>query len=239
MLKKISIFFITVLFSLLTSSVSHSELSKVIRVVDGDTIVVDYQGQKEKVRLIGVDTPETVDPRRPVQAYGKEASDFSKKMLTGKKVRLAFDWNKRDKFGRVLAYINLPSDQVKDAPGCMVKSGNEFDFNASLISCGYGHAYTRFPFAKMEEHRELERKARTLKRGLWASEESSGKFSGSAGQKQETLVGIGFVASRDSSKFHRTTCQWAQKISSKNKVRFFSREEAVKAGYKPCGICKP
>ena len=207
-----------------------------IRIVDGDTIVVNYQGREEKVRMIGVDTPETVDPYRPVQAYGKEASDFSKKMLTGKKVRLEFDRNKRDKYGRALAYVNLPSNQVKDAPGCMVKSGNDFDFNASLISCGYGHAYTRFPFAKMEKHRELEKKARTSKRGLWAGGGDYGKLSDQAGQIN---VESGFVASRDSDKFHRPSCRWAQKISSRNKVRFSSRAQAQRAGYKACGVCKP
>jgi len=82
-------FFFPLLLLLFLSTPNYaSSLSPVLRTVDGDTILVSYQGQQEKVRLIGVDTPETVDPRRPVQYYGKEASDFTKKMQADKLVRL-------------------------------------------------------------------------------------------------------------------------------------------------------
>ena len=69
----------------------------VVRVVDGDTLLLD---RNERVRLIGVDTPETVDPRRPVERFGKEASAFTKRMVEGKRVRLEFDQDRRDRFGR-------------------------------------------------------------------------------------------------------------------------------------------
>jgi micrococcal nuclease len=74
------------------------------RVVDGDTIILS---NGEKVRLIGVDTPETVRPNTPVEYYGKEASAFTKKMVEGKPVRLEYDWQQRDKYGRLLAYVYL------------------------------------------------------------------------------------------------------------------------------------
>ncbi|MBI5975226.1 thermonuclease NucI [Staphylococcus canis] len=80
------------------------------RVVDGDTIVIDKDGEDEKVRLIGVDTPETVKPNTPVQPYGKAASNFTKKHLTNQRVRLEYDREEKDKYGRTLAYVWLGDD---------------------------------------------------------------------------------------------------------------------------------
>ncbi len=119
------------------------------RVVDGDTIIVSGLG---RIRLIGVDTPETVDPRRPVEFFGREASAFTKRMLDGKRVRLEYDWERTDKYGRTLAYVHLPD-------GTLV--------NAEIIRQGYGHAYTRFPFKYLDEFRQHEREAREAGRGLW------------------------------------------------------------------------
>ena len=121
----------------------------VTRVVDGDTIILDGN---ERVRLIGVDTPETVDPRRPVQYFGKEASAFTKRMVEGKKVRLEFDQTRKDRYGRTLAYIYL-------------EDGTHL--NAEIVKRGYGHAYTRFPFRYLEEFRRYQREAREAGRGLW------------------------------------------------------------------------
>ena len=122
----------------------------VTRVVDGDTIVVEGIG---KVRLIGVDTPETVDPRRPVQRFGREASAFTKRLVEGKHVRVEYDWNRKDKYKRTLAYIYLQD-------GTLV--------NEEIIRQGFGFAYTRFPFKYMKQFRATEREARAKQRGLWA-----------------------------------------------------------------------
>jgi micrococcal nuclease len=84
----------------------------VTRVVDGDTIEVDLAGQHETVRYIGVDTPETVDPDKPVQCFGHEASDFNHGLVEGKRVELAFDAERRDVYGRLLAYVYLDGDLV-------------------------------------------------------------------------------------------------------------------------------
>ena len=86
----------------LMPAVSAAQL--VERVVDGDTIVVRGVG---RVRLIGVDTPETVDPRRPVEFFGREASAFTKRLLEGQRVRLEYDWERADRYGRTLAYVYL------------------------------------------------------------------------------------------------------------------------------------
>ena len=78
----------------------------VIRVVDGDTVIARLRnGGLEKIRLLGVDTPEVVDPRKPVQCFGSEASAYTKSRLTGRRVSLELDAEPRDKYGRLLAYV--------------------------------------------------------------------------------------------------------------------------------------
>lgn len=138
---------------LLIGIVSAQPLYLCTRVVDGDTIVVKIDGKQEKVRLIGVDTPETKHPRKPVEYYGKEASEFTKSMVEGKQVRLEYDWQRRDKYGRLLAYVFLVDSTF---------------LNAEIVKQGYGHAYTRFPFKYLDEFRQYEREARENNRGLWS-----------------------------------------------------------------------
>jgi micrococcal nuclease len=150
---------VLVLFFLLTScaQVSHSgEWRTVRRVIDGDTLLLD---NRERVRLIGVDTPETVHPKKPVERFGKEASDFTRRMVEGKRVRLEFDpanalQGHKDNTPerRTLAYVFLGDGRL---------------LNTEIIRRGYGFADTRFPFARMEEFRRLEREAREQRRGLW------------------------------------------------------------------------
>ena len=124
----------------------------VVRVIDGDTIVLDGN---EKVRLIGVDTPETKHPRKQVEYFGKAASAFTTRIVEGRKVRLEYDWQRQDKYGRTLAYVFLEDGTF---------------LNAEIIKQGYGHAYTRFPFKFLEEFRQYEREARENSRGLWKQE---------------------------------------------------------------------
>jgi micrococcal nuclease len=140
------------------ADVSRMVKAEVVGHVDGDTIRVRIPdppgglGAVETIRLIGVDTPETVHPSRPVEAFGREASDFTKVRLLDQPVYLAFDWDLRDRYGRLLAYIYTAGGRC---------------FNAELVSEGYGHAYTRFAFQFMDEFRALEQEARRERRGLW------------------------------------------------------------------------
>ncbi len=131
---------------------SDAEAIYCVRVVDGDTIDVNIRGKKERVRLIGVDTPETKHPKKPVQRFGKEAYLFTKEIVEKKEVRLEFDQQRRDKYGRLLAYVYLMDGTF---------------LNAEIIKQGYGFAYTRYPFKYLEEFRGYEREARENKRGLW------------------------------------------------------------------------
>jgi micrococcal nuclease len=123
--------------------------------VDGDTVRVRISGDAgslETIRLLGVDTPETVHPSRPVERFGREASDFTKARLLGRAVYLAFDWDLRDRYGRLLAYVYTREGRC---------------FNALLVEEGYGQAYLRFPFQFIEEFKALEQEARRAGRGLW------------------------------------------------------------------------
>jgi micrococcal nuclease len=132
--------------------------AEVIDHVDGDTVRVRIANPPaglsvvETIRMLGVDTPETVHPSRPLERFGKEASAFTQARLLGRPVYLAFDWDLRDRYGRLLSYI-YTEDGI-----C---------FNALIIREGYGHAYTRYPFQFMDEFRGLEQEARNGKRGLW------------------------------------------------------------------------
>ncbi len=147
--RKLSIFVIPVLILFFLLSTSHAEIYKVERVIDGDTLLL-ING--EKVRLIGVNTPETKHPQKPVEYFGKEAHLFTKQMIEGKEARFEFDRQKRDRYRRLLAYVYLLDGTF---------------LNAEIIKQGYGFAYTRFPFKYMEEFRRYEREARETRRGLW------------------------------------------------------------------------
>lgn len=131
------------------------ETFKVTKVIDGDTIEVDYYGTKEKVRMIGVDTPEAVDPLKTVECYAIEASNKTKEILTGQRVKLEFDDTQdlRDRYGRLLAYVILP--------------GNWY-YNLFLISEGYAFEYTyNIPYKYQEEFKQAEDEAREQQKGLW------------------------------------------------------------------------
>jgi len=133
---------------------TSADLEYVQRVVDGDTLLL---GTGERVRLIGVDTPETKHPNKPVEHFGREAAAFTKRLAEGKPVKLEYDQanahlQHKDRYDRTLAYVFLDDGTL---------------LNSEIIRQGYGFAYTQSPFSRMEEFRRLEREAREQKRGLW------------------------------------------------------------------------
>lgn len=129
--------------------------TRVVRVIDGDTIVVRADGRDERVRLIGVDTPETKHPTKPVQCFGQEASAFTTSLLPrGTPVRLEQDAEPRDDYGRLLAYVSRVDDGVS--------------VNAELVRRGFARPLTIPPnVAHAEEYRALAARARDTGQGLW------------------------------------------------------------------------
>lgn len=145
---------------------SRMTQTTVTRVVDGDTFHATIDGRDETVRLIGVDTPETVKPNTPVMPYGPEASAFTHQMLEGKQVYLAFDIQQRDKYGRVLAYAYLPSGTF---------------FNAELVKQGYARVETVPPNVRhVDLFVALSKEARAAHRGFWSLPEDPWSGGGSS-----------------------------------------------------------
>jgi micrococcal nuclease len=134
-------------------------LATVARVVDGDTVIVRAGTRSFDVRLLGIDTPETVDPHRPVGCYGEEASAYTKRLLTGQRVRLVYDRQLHDVYGRWLAYIYL------ERPG-----RPDLFVNGRLVSAGYARTLSIPPnTAHATELSALEREAALAGRGLWSA----------------------------------------------------------------------
>jgi micrococcal nuclease len=128
--------------------------AQVVRVVDGDTIRVRLDGRTERVRYIGVDTPESVKPGTPVQCYAKRAAAANAALVAGRRVRLVGDVEQRDRYGRLLAYV------YREPDGAFV--------NARLVRDGYARTLTIAPnVAHAHQFAQLAQTARQSGRGLW------------------------------------------------------------------------
>ena len=182
----------------------------VLSIVDGDTVKIDYQGKKTSVRLIGVDTPETVHPSKPVEVYGKEASNFTRNLLLSESVYLRFDVEQTDRFGRLLAYLYRAPD------GLFV--------NLEIVRQGYGHVDTRFPFKHVALFRHYETQARAAGKGLYGAPQERPEEPGETGQVYVTRTG---------KKYHRDGCR------SLSKSKFPISLAEAKQKYSPCSRCNP
>lgn len=130
---------------------------EVVKVIDGDTFEIKVNKEIYTVRMLGIDTPETVDPRKVVQCFGREASDKTKELLISHSVTLETDYTQglTDKYNRILAYVNRDD-------GLFI--------NHFLIENGYAHEYTyNIPYKYQKEFKKLEKEAKKEKRGLWGS----------------------------------------------------------------------
>lgn len=126
----------------------------VTSVVDGDTFKINYKGKEEKVRLIGVDTPESVHPNSSKNSeYGKIASNYTKDLIERKNIKLEFDVSQTDKYGRLLAYVYLENGEM---------------LNEKLIKIGYAQVATYAPNVKYaDKFKDLQEEARKNKVGFW------------------------------------------------------------------------
>lgn len=127
----------------------ESRFFRVIRIIDGDSLEVEGVGE---IRLIGVDSPELYHPLKPVQYYAREASEFVRNLIGQSRVRLEYDREKFDKYGRTLAYVYLEDGR---------------SLNEEIIKNGYGFALLRFPFKYLVRYKQLEAEAREAGLGLW------------------------------------------------------------------------
>ena len=233
---KIIPFLIT--FLLILPAFSLGAQYRVIRIVDGDTIVVNYKGKNEKVRLLCVNTPESVHPDKKQNIpMGKVASDYTKNRLKGKYVDLEFEGPFRGRYGRLLAYVFV--DGV--------------NFNLELVRKGLSPYYTKYGLSQRydEEFRQAERYARTQELNIWGDPELTKKYlrlKSKWGQYRSKVSSPPatvqtkewkYVASKNSKVFHRSDCKWAKRIRPKNLIGFKSREGAVKSGRRPCRSCGP
>lgn len=171
-------------------------------VTDGDTIVLK---DGEVVRYIGIDTPEQDHP------FCREATRANREMLEGGRIRLEYDQDRLDRYGRILAYVWVDTLML----------------NAELIRRGLASVYLFSPnLAYRDRFIDLQRKARLKNAGIWSIPVEPEAY---------------YVASRRSQRFvfHRPDCRSARKIKIENLIRFETRDEALDSGYSPCRNCKP
>ena len=213
---------LTLVFILTLSLPSWSQhttwIGKVVGVSDGDTITVMHDGIAEKIRLYGIDCPE----KR--QAFGKRAKKFTSSMVFGRIVEAKPITT--DRYGRTIAWIYFDG-------ACL---------NEELLKAGLAWHYKRY---SSEKHlAELETQARQKKAGLWSDPYSVPPWNFRHGKRTVTKPrpstdsqGIVYHGNVKSKKFHRPSCRY---YNCKNCTAIFhSREEAILAGYEPCGLCKP
>lgn len=214
--------------------------AKIISIIDGDTIEVDLNGKSEKVRFIGVDTPETKHPNKPIQPYGKEASDFTTQELTGKTVYLEMDTTQRDNYGRLLAYIWLEQPMSNDDKEIRNKM-----FNAKLLLNGYAQILTIPPNIKyVDNFTKYQTESRNSKLGLWKIPVTTTTPVKSTTKTTETKttenkITTVFFGSSKSDKYHYPSCSSAKRIKDSNLVKFNGSKDARNLGYIPCSKCSP
>jgi micrococcal nuclease len=147
--------------------VTVSSNAIVTKAVDGDTVDLLFDGETKivRIRMLGINTPESVDPRRPQQCFGKEASKHMKELVTGERVAALPDpqADDRDKYGRLLRTIILEEGNV--------------DVNATLVAQGYAHGYLDFPLDKKRKAQilQLQADAKANGYGLWNEQTCNGE----------------------------------------------------------------
>ena len=196
---------------------SSATLYTVTSVTDGDTFKVSINGTTETIRSIGMDTPETVDPRKPVQCFGVEASNRTKQLLSGKKVRLEADatQGERDKYGRLLRYAYLEDGRL---------------FNKLMIQEGYAHEYTYdTKYRYQADFKTAQVEAQSAKRGLWA--DNACQTAVSPTPAPVSACGAYCTSSHSSAKFYYCDNDPGWQGLSSSYLKSFPTKEALLAKY--------
>jgi len=204
----------------------QSPLYSVVSVVDGDTVKLSIDGTTQTIRLIGLDTPETVDPRKPVQCFGKEASNKAKELLAGRSVRIEVDASQGtlDKYGRTLGYI------FRD---------DGLFYNKYMIEQGFAHEYTyNIPYKYQSEFKAAEKSARENQRGLWSPDTCNGDTTSASGSSETQIDpattssgGKFYTSSYYSSKYYYPEPCDGWKSLSKTYLKSFDSLEALLEAY--------
>jgi micrococcal nuclease len=217
--------FILIIFLSSFINQAYAWQGNVVGVSDGDTITVMHDGRGEKIRLYGIDCPESG------QAFGKKAKQLTSQLIFNKQVNV--EPTAIDKYGRTVAFIKL----------------GEMCLNEELIVAGLAWVYSQYcTDVKCNKWIELEKEARSEKIGLWSDPNSiapwdyrhgtNNRFS--QGQSDNIISKVNayeFHGNQNSYKFHKPDCRY---FNCKNCTAIFkTREHAIKAGYRPCKICNP
>ena len=191
---------------LLCADPSSAQSRHTVRwVSDGDTIVLD---NGRRVRYIGINAPEIDHEDRKAQPFGYRAKAFNKKLVAAQTVRIEYDADRRDRYGRDLAYVYL--------------SDHTF-VNVRMLEAGLAFYLYRKPNLKYGKRlHKAQQSAMTAGNGMWRN----------WGEKEKTYIG-----NRNSRRFHAPTCKFAQRIKSTNRIVFSSRWAAFYQGYAPSKIC--
>ena len=205
--SKVSFFVAVVLLMLFCpkEAVSADSFHRVRWVNDGDTVILD---DNRRIRYIGINSPEVAHKDSPAERFGIEARDFNKKLVNKKKVRLEFDREKQDQYGRTLAYLYLQDNTFVNAE--MVKSGHAF------------YVFRRPNTKHNSLLLRLQQEAMAKKKGMWE------RFQNEKGP---------FLGNRNSMRFHKPTCAFGKATSAKNRITFNNQFDAFWAGYSPCKKC--
>lgn len=201
-------FILIVVLASLCLSLTPLPYHEVTFVYDGDSILLE---SGERVRYLGIDTPEVDNEDGKMEFMAHEAREFNKKMLKGVHIRLEHDRKKRDRYGRLLAYVFLKN-------GTML--------NELLVRKGLAHVMFK---DKNDKYRDLllrsQRLAMEKKLGIWGR------------TKKETEKV--YLGNSKSFRFHRPGCSFGKKIPPQKVVRFKTRHDALWGGYSPCKHCRP
>jgi endonuclease YncB( thermonuclease family) len=175
-------------------------------VEDGDTIVL---ADDRHIRYIGINAPEIEHDDQKAEPYGYEAKQFNEKLISSRKVRLEFDRERIDQYGRLLAYVFLEDNTL---------------VNQAMIENGYAHCLPKKPNDRYETaFLKAQRRAMTKRLGIWRLLK----------KESHQLVG-----NRRSKRFHLQTCPFGKKTSKKNRILFSNQREAFWAGFAPCRKCQ-
>jgi len=204
-LKRLRVIPLLVVFLPTTAWAQSKPLSgfsshEVVRVIDGDTIILKIKGKRARVRLKGIDTPEVENPYTAEEPYGKEASVFLKNLLRGELVYLRYEDGKPeyDKYKRLLAYVYRAPDMLF--------------VNEEIVRQGYGVVFRKFPFQYKKRFQKLERKAKKAKKGMW----EAGAAGSRAPPRQKELrrsdqKGTTVYITRTGKKYHAEDCRYLRR----------------------------